>query len=255
MKEDALLPFVSERFKYEPRYREGHLRVINALPGRKVLGLHVPEMKQIAKTWTKTFGRDLITSFSSVPTDSLCHEEIVIWGLMINNLPCSVQERFSMLQDYVPVLDNWAVCDTYCSHAKWMEKVDKTHLWSFLQPWFASEREFEVRFAIVVSMCYFLHDDWIEQVFSRIGAIDYSHIRSEYRTCKGKPAHAQMGVVQGTSPYYVRMAVAWLLATALSRFPGKTRTFVRSSELPADVIKIYVRKAKESFRTRMVDAF
>ena len=63
-----------------------------------------------------------------------------------------------------------------------------------------------------------------------------------------------MGVVQGASPYYVRMGVAWLLATALAKFPDATRAYVHSSSLPDDVIKLYVRKARESFRTRCVSA-
>ncbi|MEE1121480.1 MAG: hypothetical protein UHT92_07345 [Prevotella sp.] len=40
----------------------------------------------------------------------------------------------------------------------------------------------------------------------------------------------------------------------MAKFAEQTRTFVRSSALPADVIKLYVRKARESFRTRMVEA-
>ena len=65
---------------------------------------------------------------------------------------------------------------------------------------------------------------------------------------------AQQGTVQGAEPYYVRMGVAWLLATALAKFPDQTRAFVRSSNLPADVIKLYIRKARESFRTRTIAA-
>ena len=45
-----------------------------------------------------------------------------------------------------------------------------------------------------------------------------------------------------------------LLATALAKFPEQTRAFVRSSNLPADVIKLYIRKARDSFRTRTVEA-
>ena len=47
---DYLLhPLVCERFLTDARYRKGHLRVVNALPKRRVLGLHSPEIKAIAK--------------------------------------------------------------------------------------------------------------------------------------------------------------------------------------------------------------
>ena len=159
-----------------------------------------------------------------------------------------------MLTRYVPVMDNWAVCDSYCAHAKWMLRADKDALWAFLERWFNSDREFEVRFAVVVSMCYFLNEEWLNQVFQRINGLNFDCIKSEYKTVKGKPKVAQQGTVQGAEPYYVRMGVAWLLATALAKFPDATRAFVRSSDLPADVIKLYIRKARESFRTRTVEA-
>ena len=135
-----------------------------------------------------------------------------------------------------------------------MECADKAVLWAFLERWFDSEREFEVRFAVVVVMCYFLNDEWLNKVFERISRLDFDRIESKYKTVKGKPKVAQQGTVQGAEPYYVRMGVAWLLATALAKFPDQTIAFVRSSNLPEDVVKLYIRKARESFRTRMVEA-
>jgi 3-methyladenine DNA glycosylase AlkD len=159
-----------------------------------------------------------------------------------------------MLRRYIPVLDNWAVCDAYCANAKWMAHADKEILWSFLQQWFCSHREFEVRFAIVTAMCYFLDEEWLAKVFKRIEALNFNAIVSEYRTIKGKPQTAQQGTVQGCAPYYVRMGVAWLLATALANFPEQTRAFAHTTTLPDDVIRLYTRKARESFRTRHVNA-
>jgi hypothetical protein len=94
----------------------------------------------------------------------------------------------------------------------------------------------------------------LDRVFERIGMLPFDEIVSEYRTIKGKPVKVQEGSVQGTSPYYVRMGAAWLLATSLAKFPERTRCFVRNSAIPPDVVKLYVRKARESFRTRMVEA-
>ena len=269
MIEHLLNPLVCERFLTDARYREGHLRVVNALPARRVLGLHSPEIKQVAKRLSREGGEvvmsdgtqlicangaEVIRAFEAVPSDGLYYEETVIWGYLVNHVKCSLDERLAMLGRFVPVLDNWAVCDSYCAHAKWMARADKEALWAFLERWFASGREFEVRFAVVVAMCYFLNEEWLDAVFERINRLDFGRIKSKYKTVKGKPKVAQQGTVQGAEPYYVRMGVAWLLATALAKFPDATRAFVRSSNLPADVVKLYVRKARESFRTRMVVA-
>ena len=152
-----------------------------------------------------TNGAEVIRAFEAVPSGSLCYEETVIWGYLINLEKCSLDERLAMLGRYVPVLDNWAVCDSYCAHAKWMVRADKEALWAFLQPWFRSKREFEVRFAVVVAMCYFLSEEWLDKVFERINSLDFDRIKSDYKTAKGKPKVAQQGTVQGAEPYYVRM--------------------------------------------------
>ena len=267
MIDHLLQPLVCERFMTDARYREGHLRVVNALPERRVVGLHSPEIKQVAKQLSRyggevvmpdgthricVNGAEVIRAFEAVPSESLCYEETVIWGYLINLEKCSLDERLAMLSRYVPVLDNWAVCDSYCAHAKWMVRADKSALWAFLERWFDSEYEFEVRFAVVVAMCYFLDEEWLDKVFERINGLDFGRIKSKYKSIKGKPKAAQQGTVQGAEPYYVRMGVAWLLATALTKFPDATRAFVRSSNLPENVVKLYIRKARESFRTRTV---
>ena len=253
MIEHLLEPLVCERFRSDARYREGHLRIVNALPERRVLGLHSPEMKQIAKQLSSK-GGEVIHAFEATPNNELCYEETVVWGFLINLVKCPLAERLAMLEHYVPVLDNWAVCDSYCAHAKWMARAEMETLWEFLQRWFDSDREFEVRFAVVVAMCYFLNDEWLERVFQRIDKLDIDRIKSDYKTVKCKPKVAQQGTVQGAEPYYVRMGIAWLLASALAKFPERTRAFVRASHLPADIIKLYIRKARESFKTRTIEA-
>ena len=50
MIEERLIPLIGERFLKEEKYRQGHIRIINSLPERRILGLHLPEMKQVAKT-------------------------------------------------------------------------------------------------------------------------------------------------------------------------------------------------------------
>ena len=245
MIEEILTPLICQRFLNEEKYRQGHIRIINALPGRRILGLHLPEMKQVAKVLAKqTDAREVLHDFAQEHQANrfgLTYEETLVWGLTINALKCTPEERFTLLSSYVPVLDNWAVCDSFCCNAKWAQKLPPQMLWEFLLPYYHSDKEFEVRFAIVMSMCYLMKEEWLPAVFGQLEALDLSKIQSEYTSLP--------------SPYYVRMGMAWLLATALAKFPDETRKFVNASTLTDDVKRLYARKARESFRTREVSPF
>ena len=245
MIEEKLTPLICQRFLQEEKYRQGHIRIINALPGRRILGLHLPEMKQVAKVLAKqTDAREVLHDFEQEHQPNrfgLTYEETLVWGLTINALKCTPEERFTLLSSYVPVLDNWAVCDSFCCNAKWAQKLPPQTLWEFLSPYFHSDKEFEVRFAIVMSMCYLMKEEWLPIVFHQLEELDLSKIHSEYTSLP--------------SPYYVRMGMAWLLATALAKFTDETRAFVNASSLTEDVKRLYARKARESFRTKNIAAF
>ncbi len=289
MIEDILTPHISPRFASEEKYRLGHIRVINPLPEQKVLGLHIPDMKKIAADLAASENREqIIQGFENVSTTTatgrdkkdmdskdrnagqLSHEEKTVWGLILDKMKVPLEERLEKFGKFVPAIDNWAICDTVCSEAKWAKKRvagksaatggndrswqeahgnakdtdDDTRrkIWEWLGKYYRSGREFEVRFAVVMSMCHFLEKEWLPRIFNAIEALDFDNIRSDY------PETA----VKGPSPYYLRMGVAWLLATALAKYPEETRDFVNRSRLPENVIRLYKRKARESFRTRNV---
>ena len=253
MIEDILTPHISPRFASEEKYRLGHIRVINPLPEQKVLGLHIPDMKKIAADLAASENREqIIQGFENVSTTTatgrdkkdmdskdrnagqLSHEEKTVWGLMLDKMKVPLEERLEKFRKFVPAIDNWAICDTVCSEAKWAKKRtagksakdtdDDTRrkIWEWLGKYYRSGREFEVRFAVVMSMCHFLEMEWLPRIFNAIEALDFDNIRSDY------PETA----VKGPSPYYLRMGVAWLLATALAKYPEETRDFVNRSRLP-----------------------
>jgi 3-methyladenine DNA glycosylase AlkD len=228
--------------------------VINALNDVRILGVHIPELKRLAKELFRRYdAAGLIVSFEAESTaGKLCFEEKIVWGLLINALKAPETQKYDYLRAFVPAMDNWAVCDTICCNIKWIK--DKVSLWEYLQPYFDSDREFEVRFAVVMSMIFFLDAESFQKVTARLDSIDFSRIQSEFLSPKeAKVAEQVRGVAKGERPYYVRMAVAWLLATALAKLPDQTRAYVNACNLPEDVIRLYKRKARESFRTRDVN--
>ncbi len=287
MIEEMLEPLVAERFRNEPEYRAGHVRIINALPGRRILGVHVPEMRALAKELSHrsdalemiaAFEREAIVDMRGCTASQedagetkcrtrLSYEETVVWGLMINYVKVPLDRRLELVRRYVPYMDNWAVCDLFDSAAKWVKRERKNNsvvLWDLLCGYFASEREFEVRFAVVMAMSYFIDEEWLPEIFRQFDRLDFGAIRSDYISSRQAEALASKGkelkesakgVAIGEPPYYVRMAVAWCLATALAKFPDMTRAYMKISALPDDVRKLYARKARESFRTRDVSPF
>ena len=254
MIEHLLTPRVSKRFLQDERYRNGHLRVINALSDTKIMGVHIPELKNLAKElFKRPDAEQFLSSFElEFRAGNLCFEEKIVWGLLINALNAPETQKYAYLRAFVPAMDNWAVCDTICCNIKWIK--DKNTLWEFLQPYFDSDSEFDVRFAVVMSMIFFLDEESFPKVTSKLDSLDLSRIHSEFLSPKeAKHAEQVRGVAKGERPYYVRMAVAWLLATGLAKIPEMTRAYVNSCRLPEDVIRLYKRKARESFKTKDVN--
>lgn len=228
--------------------------MINALNDTRILGVHIPKLKHLARVIARRSDADeLISSFESEQASGiLCFEEKLVWGLMIMHLKQQSSKKLALLRAFVPAMDNWALCDTICCNIKWIK--DKDAIGEYLLPYFKSEKEFEVRFAVVMSMIFFLDVENFQQVTCRLDSLDFSRIWSEYSSPKdAKKSGEARGVAKGEGPYYVRMAVAWLLATALAKLPDQTRAYVNACNLPEDVIRLYKRKARESFRTRDVN--
>lgn len=256
MIEHLLAPLVPEKFISDPAYRRGHIRVINPLPGTSVLGLHIPDMRKAAASLSASPGAEsLIAEFEAAPDRSLHYEEYMVWGMMLNLMKLPSDARLEHFRRFIPHIDNWAVCDSIASGACWAADDDRT--WSFIMPYFQSDKEFEVRFALIIYMARMMNEENLPDIFNIMQKLDLTGIRSEYRqgkTDRNSDCLCQ-GLAAGHPPYYVRMGMAWLIATALARYPDRTRKLLSSSSLPDDVLKLYVRKARESFRTRNISPF
>ena len=79
------------------------------------MGLHVPDMKKVAKELARRedaaeiirgFEHEAEAEAAGTYGSRLAYEETVVWGLMINAMKVSWEERAEMLRKYVPVLDN-----------------------------------------------------------------------------------------------------------------------------------------------------
>ncbi len=192
------------------------------------MGVKVPLLRKLAKEIVKGDWREFLKGYgfysqSCGAIDKKCKdiyfEEVMIVGMVINLAKMEQTERMELVRAFIPLIDNWSVCDIFCCDAKWANDS----IWDFLQPYLNSDKEFEIRFAVVMLMCYFLKENTISKVFESLKTIHYG-------------------------AYYVDMAVAWCLATATVKFRLQTCSFIDSASLPEGVIKKYHQKVRDSRR-------
>ena len=110
-----MITFVEElktlRLDDYERYTKFHSRL---LPGinEEIIGVKLPLLKKFAKEKYKE-NPDLCKDF----TKSLPHiylEEYIIHGAFCSYLSDNINELFVYLDEFLPYVDNWEVCDTIC---------------------------------------------------------------------------------------------------------------------------------------------
>lgn len=197
----------------------------NLLPGTEcVLGVRMPKIRAIAKETAKgdfrTYLREAKTLVGEEKGSS--HEEIMLEGLVIAYADMSLKERFSYLDQFVPKICNWAICDCCSNTYKFMDKYQEESF-NYIQKYLQSKREYELRFGIVCLLEYFLNEDYIDRVLDICG-----HTRHE--------------------GYYVKMAVAWTLSVCYVKFPEKTRRFLELNTMDPFTHNKTIQKIRESYR-------
>lgn len=174
------------------KYRDFHSALVPNIDKEQIIGVRLPELRKIGKKLTDN-------NF-----DWHYYEEIMLHGFYIGYAKLSYEERISLLTEFIPYINNWAVCDCVSSTLKFVNK-NRSDFLEFLKPYMNSQKEYELRFAVVMLMDYYLDDKYLKFT------VDYlSKIKSDY--------------------YYVNMAVAWALSVA----------FVKNSNLVLPLIENYV---------------
>lgn len=190
----------------------------NIVPGvENILGVRVPKLRALAKQIAKGDWRDYLST-----AQDTFFEETMLRGIVIGYAKMERDEAFQMIADFVPKINNWAVCDTCCSSFKTAAK-DKEKLFAFLLPYLQSDKEFELRFAAVMIMDFLITDEYIDDVL-RI----YDRIHHD--------------------GYYVKMAVAWALSVCFVKYPDRTMKFLQNNNLDDWTYNKALQKIVESYR-------
>jgi len=191
-------------------YKAFHSALVPNISKEQIIGVRIPVLRKIGK---KLADNDF---------DWQYYEEVMLHGFYIGYCRLAFEERLALLKEFIPYIDNWAVCDCVCSTLKFVNK-NKAAFLDFLKSYMSSEEEYALRFVIVMLMDYYLDDEYI--AFS----IDYfSKIESDY--------------------YYVNMAAAWALQAAFVKRPELVMPLIESYSLPVFVHNKTISKICDSYR-------
>lgn len=182
-----------------------------------IIGVRLPLLRQLAKEIAKGDWRNFLSN-----SKEEYYEEILINGLVIAYAKCDVEERLNYIESFVPKIDNWAICDSFCNTLKFVNK-NKEIMWEFIQPYLKSYNEFEIRFAVVIILNYYIAEDYINLVLKTLDNIKHDG-------------------------YYVKMAVAWAISMCFIKFEEKTMAYLKDNSLDDFTYNKSLQKICESLR-------
>lgn len=186
---------------------------------RVSIGVTIPELRAIAKTIARSDWRRFINEIKAE-----FYEERLIYGMVIGYAKAEVDEIIFHLEKFIPYINSWAVCDSVVNTLKIIKK-NKSKFWEYIQKYIRSDNEYEIRFAIVIILWYFLDDQYIDDVFIILDSINH----------------------QG---YYVKMAVAWAISFCFIKYPEKTLVYLKNNSLDDFTYNKAIQKTIESFRVK-----
>ena len=199
------------------KYKEFHKGLC---PGvNNIIGVRVPVLRKYAKDLLKKYSlKELIQSI-----DNEYYEEIMLQGMLIGlNSKEPWQQVQEYIQEFIPKIDNWAICDTFCAGLKITKNKEKK-MWDFIQVYLKSDKEFEIRFGIVMILDYFIKEEYLERDFEIFDSV----LKKDY---------------------YVKMAVAWAISICLIKYYNETICYLKDCNLDNFTYQKAIQKAIESYR-------
>lgn len=200
----------------DQKYKEFHSGLC---PGtNNIIGVRVPILRNYAKQLTKE--QDIEEILKQI--DNQYYEEIMLQGMLIGFRKKQIDQIQKQIEEFVPKIDNWAICDIFCAGLK-ITKKHKKEMWEWIQSYLKSDQEFEIRFGVVMLLDYYIDDKYLQKDFAIFDSIT-------------------------SQAYYVQMAVAWAISIALIKFYDPTIQYLKTAKLDKFTYNKSLQKAIESYR-------
>lgn len=197
----------------EPAYRDFTMPL---MPGvEPVIGVRIPQLRCIAREIARGDWRAYLASAAD-----LYFEERLLQGLVIGYAKCDPEEKLRYVAQFIPKIDCWAVCDCSCWR---LRAAEREPMWQFIQPYFRSQREYDLRFAVVMGLGNFIDEEHLDTMLALLDA------------CRHEG-------------YYARMGVAWALSVCCVKFPERTMEYLHHSSIDNWTFNKALQKITESYR-------
>lgn len=182
-----------------------------------ILGVRLPALRKIAKQLAKEDWRGYLKT-----ADSEYFEEVMLQGMVIGYAKADIEEILRYAANFIPKIDNWSVCDSFCNGLK-MTKERREIVLEFIKPYLTSPNEYEVRFGVVMLLNWFVVPEYIHRLFPLFDSICHEG-------------------------YYAKMAVAWAISICFIHFPQQTLYYLKNNRLDDFTYNKALQKITESLR-------
>jgi len=183
-----------------------------------VIGVRVPDLRRLARELAPNISAADISKLLTAQNESF--DYVLLCGLLITHVRIDDQTAIDLTKQYLPHVDSWAHIDIFVEKKR---RFASEVWWNFALECLQSESEFTVRYGVVSLMTNFLDEAHIDQVFAALRKV----------TSDG---------------YYVKMALAWLYATAAVRFFELTLAELENEHIDAWTRNKAYQKMRESRR-------
>ena len=208
-------------FDYQDlKYLEFHKKLLNN-NNINIIGVRVPILRKIAKDMA------INNNLEYLYKNKKYYEEVMIYGLILGYLKIPFNELLDKLDEFIPLVDNWAICDTVCSNLKiFKNNLDEGFI--YINKLLKSNDEFTVRFGLVLLLDYYVNDKYIDKILNICLNI-----------CNDK--------------YYTLMANAWLISVCYIKYKDKTLNLLNNHSLNHTLKKKSIYKICDSNRVLKKD--
>ena len=199
----------------DPSYSEFSKKLIPDTDN--ILGLRAPNAKQIAK---KHANSDTGYVFlQSLPHKY--HDENMVHAYMLGHLRCDYEALKNHLIEFLPHINNWAVCDSLCASVKGFFK-DRDRSLDFILSLVKGDKPYYIRVGLVCLLDYYVESKYMPTLIKVCKRVKSDH-------------------------YYVKMALSWLISVMLVKEYDSTLPLFDGS-LDIWVHNKSIQKACESYR-------